>query len=379
MRGSLRKFIYVLLVLLILGALFYRARGVIHLEGFSWERLSHTMRQARGGPLLVSLVAIYVGYALRALRWVRFCRYLGRPSFGSVYRSTIIGFTALLLLGRAGEPIRPLLIARKDRLSVSSMFGIYVLERIFDGASTAVLAGIGLLVISRGVSAGIARSALVTAARTAGILLFAGLFAAVVFLVYFRLRGAAVIERGLVGWRAAGGWKRRFAGLFAGFSEGLQAIRTWPDLLVAVGYSAGHWFVIALVYVWVPQSFGGQLAEIDFRGAMLVLAFTMVGSTLQLPAVGGGSQAASFLAFTVVFGVEQEPAAAASIVLWLITFAAPSLVGVPLLIREGWSMAELRRLAREEAEAEAAGTHADVPDVPRAGRGKLAKPGGGLP
>src|SRR5258708_36665384 len=52
----------------------------------------------------------------------------------------------------------------------------------------------------------------------------------------------------------------------------------------------------------------------------LVMAFTLVGSAVQLPGVGGGSQVAAFLAYTAIFGVEKEPAAAAAIVMWLITF-----------------------------------------------------------
>ncbi len=369
MRGSLRKFLLAFGVLLVLGALLYRSREIIHLHGFSWARLSHTLWQAHGGLLLLSLAAIFVCYALRALRWVRFCRYLGQPRFASVYRSTIIGFTALFLLGRAGEPIRPLLIARKERMPVSSMFGIYVLERLFDTASTAIIAGLSLLVFPSELHSGGSNPEWETRARTAGIVLMGIVVASVATLVYFRLHGAGVMGPRLAGWRAAGGWKQRLAGGLAGFWQGLQAIQSLSDLLAAVGYSAVHWGLVALIYLWVSHSFGGRLAALDFPGAMLVLAFTMVGSTLQLPAVGGGSQAASFLAFTVVFGVEQEPAAAASIVLWLITFAASSLAGVPLLIREGWSMGELRRLAREEAEAEATGTHADVPEVPRPGRG----------
>ena len=60
----------------------------------------------------------------------------------------------------------------------------------------------------------------------------------------------------------------------------------------------------------------------------------------------------------------QEPAAAAAIVLWLVTFATPCLAGVPLLIHEGWSMGELRQLARAETAAEEAGTHVtDVTEI----------------
>jgi len=366
MRGLLRKLLFVALALVVLGALAYRSRRIINLQDFSWDRLVLAVRHARGSLLLVSLLAIYAAYAIRALRWARFCRYLGRPGFLSIYSATLVGFAALFLLGRAGEPIRPLVIARKERLPVSSMFGIYVLERLFDTTSTAVLAGLALLFFPEMLSLGGADRAWEARARGMALALFAGLLAALVFLVYFRLHGAAALERRLEGWRTSTGWKRGAAAAFAGFSEGLQAIQTLPDLLAAIGYSASHWIVVALIFFWVPHSFGGRLAKLDFAGAMLLLAITMVGSTLQLPAVGGGSQAASFLALTVVFGVEKEPAAAASIVLWLMAFAASSLVGVPLLIREGWSMGELRRLARAEAEVKAAGAHIDVPEAPRA-------------
>jgi len=42
---------------------------------------------------------------------------------------------------------------------------------------------------------------------------------------------------------------------------------------------------------------------------------------------------------------------AASIVLWLITFAACSLAGVPLLIHEGLSLGKLKEMAEHEKEA----------------------------
>ncbi len=375
-RGTLRRVLFGALVLVLLGALIYRSRGIIKLKDFSWERLAQSVRQARGRLLLVSLVAIYTGYAVRSLRWRRFSRYLGRLSFWGVYSSTVMGFCAIFLLGRAGEPIRPLLIARKERLPVSSMFGIYVLERLFDFAATAVAAGVGLLLLPRIAASNAPISALVGKLRTTGIVLLVLLVAAAVFLVYFRLHGAAAMERRLVDWRKATGWKPRAAGVLAGFSEGLQAIQSLWDVVAAISYSAMHWGLMAMLYLWVAWSFGAadqKLGRMGFSGAMVVLACTMVGSIVLLPGGVGGSQLASIVAFTSVFGVGKEPALAASIVLWLITFAASSLAGVPLLIREGWSMGELRRLARAEAEAKAAGAHAAVPEVP--GGGGAAKPG----
>jgi len=112
---------------------------------------------------------------------------------------------------------------------------------------------------------------------------------------------------------------------------------------LTISYSAAHWFLVLLVYLWVSHSFGGTLGTISLGDAMLVMAFTLVGSAVQLPGVGGGSQVAAFLAYTAIFGVEKEPAAAAAIVMWLITFAASSLAGVPLLIHEGFSLGNCAR------------------------------------
>jgi hypothetical protein len=136
-----------------------------------------------------------------------------------------------------------------------------------------------------------------------------------------------------------------------------------------------HWGLIVLIYVLVIRSFGGALEQFTFSGGMLVLAFTMLGSLVQLPGVGGGAQLASFIALTQIFHIDQEPAAAAAVVTWLITFAGACLVGLPLLIHEGLTVGELRRLASAEVEAETRGAHAGLPEGGRTGLD--SKPDGG--
>jgi len=108
---------------------------------------------------------------------------------------------------------------------------------------------------------------------------------------------------------------------------------------------------VLLVYFWVSHSFGGRLGTISMGEATLVMAFALVGSVFQLPAVGGGSQLASILAYTTIVGVEKEPATVAAIILYLVTFAACSLVGAPLLAHEGLSLGKLREMAEHEKEA----------------------------
>jgi hypothetical protein len=361
MRGVSRKTIFLLVILIVLGSLLYRSRGSIRLEGFDWSQLKDSILRVNGWLVLLSVVGIYGAYALRAQRWARFSQHLGPQSFLRTFRATLIGFSALFLLGRVAEPIRPLLIARKERQPVSSAFGIYVLERICDLASTVVIFGLSLFsfpnLFAQNAGSG---SILLTAMRATGLSMLLALPVIIGFLVYFRFHGAARFDRKIEHWRAEGklhGWRGRIAGLLRGFGEGLQAIRTLPDLFAALGYTAAHWALIAFIYLIICMSFGGRLAAIGIAGAMLTLAFSMVGSTVQLPGVGGGSQAACFVALSIVLGVEKEPAAAAAILIWAVTFAACSLAGVPLLVMEGWSVGELRRMAKAEAEAEAQGGH----------------------
>ena len=361
MRASLRKTIFLLVALAVVGFLLYHFRSGMGGKFFSWERFSSAVRHARLSLLVISVAAIYFCYFLRAVRWVRFSRYLGSMNLRRVYEATLMGFAAIFLLGRAGEPVRPLLIARRENLPVSSMFGIYVIERVFDILATVIFASLSLvflpaLLAEHGSGGGTFLSLL----QKGGAVLLVALLAAVGFLFYLRATEGGVVKRALEGWKLRTGWRARVAGLFGGFLEGLQAVRTMGDLGVAAGVSAVHWMLILLIYHWVPASFGGQLAALDLRAAVLVLACTMLGSTIQVPGIGGGSQAACYLAFHQLLGVDSEPALAAALMLWLVTFTSCSLVGIPLLIHEGMSFGELRRIAGKERAAEEAGGHAAI-------------------
>ena len=352
MLRTSRRILLLLLALTALGALFYKFRNSITLEGFQWATVGQSLRDARLSSLALTVATIYVCFAIRALRWMRFSRTLGTTHFGNVYSATLMGFTGTFLLGRAGEPVRPVLIAKKDGLSIPRMFGVYVLERVFDMAATAVIAGGALLFFEQqDLTPG--EQDMVLKVRSAGVLLLVALLVAVSFLIYFRYHGAEWLARRLrkPSWRV--GWRGKIILLLEGFAEGLQGIRTWNDLGALIGLSAVHWFLIVVCYWWVAHAFGGKLGELTLADAALVLAFSMVGSAVQFPGVGGGAQVATFLVLTLIFGVEKVPAATMSIVVWLLTFASCSLAGLPLLFHEGWSMGDLRKMATAaEQEAE---------------------------
>src|ERR1700690_171633 len=318
MWRNVRRYLLLLLGLAIVGYLLYRSRNSVTLKVFRWHMVVQAVINANISLLLLALVAIYVCYVLRALRWMHFSRTLGKTHFWNVYSAQLMGFACLFILGRAGEPIRPVLVERKDNLSIPRMFGVYFLERVFDIAATVVLAGFALLSFERRGLLTDEDAIFMSRARSAGVGLLAILGILVAFLIYFKYHGASWLARKLEheSWRH--GWRARVAALLEGFSEGLQGIRTWGDLAALVAYTTAHWMLVALSYLWICHAFGGDLGDIGYAGAVLVLAFTMVGSAIQLPGVGGGAQVATFLVLTTFFGVEQEPEAVVSIMAWLI-------------------------------------------------------------
>ncbi|HUL32664.1 MAG TPA: lysylphosphatidylglycerol synthase transmembrane domain-containing protein [Candidatus Eisenbacteria bacterium] len=336
---------------LVAGLLLYKFRGSLSLSEFSGERLWHAVRTANYAYLFLAIVGIYACYAVRALRWKGFQKHIGPAHFWNIYNMNLAGFSAMFLLGRAAEPVRPLLVARKEKVPVSGTFGVYALERILDAACTAVLAAVGLLIFrpSGDKDAQIAAEAFEKGARSAGTVF--ALIAVVAFtgLIYLRLHGSAFLERRMQGWLTAGhGWRTGFARNLLEFFRGIQTIRSAGDVAAAIFYSVVHWWLVAAVCFLVIRSFGGRLATLTFADAVLVLVFSMVGSAVQLPAVGGGAQALTAFAFMKLYGVEQEAAVAAAMILWLVTFAACSFAGVPLLLREGWRFGDLKRLRQQE-------------------------------
>jgi uncharacterized protein (TIRG00374 family) len=346
-----RKYLVLLLALLAVGFFLYKFRNSIALRGFRWSTVGTSLAHARWELLVLSLATFYACYGIRSLRWMRFSRSFGAMRFGNVFSATLMGFACVFLLGRAGEPIRPVLIARKDSISMPGMFGVYVLERVFDMSASALIAGLALLLFENRHIAAQGSDLPLNIARSAGGLLLAILVVAIGFLIYFRYHGAAWLARKLQheSWRH--GWREKVAVLLEGFSDGLRGIRTAGDLGVLTFYTAVHWALVWLAYVMTMRAFPGSLAALSLGAIVLVLAFTLIGSAVQFPAIGGGAQAATFVVLTLILGVEKGPAAVVSIVLWLLAFAGCCIVGLPMLFREGWSMAELRRMARESEQA----------------------------
>jgi hypothetical protein len=76
----------------------------------------------------------------------------------------------------------------------------------------------------------------------------------------------------------------------------------------------------------------------------------MLGSMVQLPGVGGGSQLATITALDHVFDIPKELAVSCGILLWLVTFVAVVPAGLLLAHHERLSLRKLSKESHQEEE-----------------------------
>jgi uncharacterized protein (TIRG00374 family) len=340
--------VVVFLILAVLIYLQYR-----HWRTFDWATFWSQTHHIKKVHVLHGIALVYAAYVLRALRWKIFLRPV-RPKVTalSLVSPMMIGFTGLALLGRAGEFIRPYLVARKTDLSFSSQLAVWAVERTFDVGAFAFLIALAIFLPSALQS--IPHPEYYRQFRDAGLLLVLGVSVAAGVAVLISRYGEAIaqwIERRLS--HLSSGIGHRLAQKVREFGTGLNTIHGPFSLLWLTVLSVGIWYVTALAYQEVTHSYGVDALQIPVSQLLILMGASMAGSMLQLPAVGGGSQMATIATLSSVFDVPPEMAASCGILLWLVTFASVVPVGLVLAHRERLSLRKLSVESHRAEEAEA--------------------------
>ena len=319
-------------------------------KDFDWATFWEQSRQVSLLHVLNAVGLIYLSYFLRALRWKIFLRAVRKQtSTLGLLPPTLIGFTGLALLGRPGELIRPYLIARRTNLTFSSQMAAWAIERIFDigGFTVLMVSAIFLPTQLRYLP----NPEIYPRLRVGGFLLVAlvaGL-ALVAFLVAkFGDAVAAWIEIRFA--HLAANFAHRLAQKVREFHGGLDTIHSPLAFLQLSAVSILMWWFIALAYLEVTHAYGASLEHMTISKVLLLMGSSMLGSLIQLPGVGGGSQLATISALQHIFDASHELAASCGILLWLATFVSVVPVGLLLAHRERLS---LRKLSEESEQEEA--------------------------
>ncbi len=348
-----KRFAASAVVLLILAVLVYLQFRTW--RNFDWARLFQYGLNWR--HIFHGVALIYFAYFLRAVRWKIFLRPVRRQaSIWGLISPTVIGFTGLALLGRPGELIRPYLIARRENLPFASQVAVWTVERIFDvGAFTVLLVAAIFLPSKLRAFTEAAPPEVRHWIHLTGYALIALVFGLLFGAVLMAYRGNKIAQ-----WiegrfsHLAENLGHRIALKIREFTAGLNTIHGALEFLQLAAVSVLMWWVIALAYKEVTHAYGAPMAALSTTKVLLLMGSSMIGSMVQLPGVGGGSQLATISALDHVFHiVPREIAVSCGIMLWLVTFVAVVPVGLLLAHHERLS---LRKLSAETAQAEEGAT-----------------------
>ena len=301
---------------ILLGALVWVVRTRVH---FQWSVFFDQVQHVDWRRIALAAVMILGAYYLRAVRWAVLLKPQKKVTSFSLLGSQVIGFTALALFGRLADLVRPYLVARRTKLSLSSQVAVYTVERMFDLAASALIFSCALLLapdratlphheaLQHGAIGGLALTVILA-----------------VFAVSVRLSGRAVA--GLVE-KSLGSLSPKL-GLSAGakiraFRDGLDSIATLGDFVRALGLSLVMWGLVTSSYLQICLSFvlAPQLASMTLARCLVLMAASMVGSMFQLPVLGWFTQIGITTGMMQqFFHVQFEPALACGTMLLIVTF-----------------------------------------------------------
>jgi hypothetical protein len=339
MRKHALTTLAVLVVLVALAWLQFRSW-----KDFDWQVFLSQTQDVNPLRVATATAIIYFVYLLRALRWKIFLRPVRQSSTLALTPAMMIGFTGLALLGRPGELIRPYLVARREKLPFSSQMAVWLVERIFDTGAFTVLVALNIF-LAPGLSE-LPYSDKFPAIGVFLVAVVAGLSAGA-FLIWRNSTGVARWMERLVS-RFSQHAGKSVAQKVQAFGEGMHTIHDAASFVQLVAVSLAIWLLIAIAFREITHAYPADpLRHMTVPHVLLLMGFSIAGSTVQLPAVGGGSQLATIAALHHVFRVPSELAVSCGMLLWLVTFVSVTPAGLLLAHREHVS---LRKLSAESEE-----------------------------
>jgi hypothetical protein len=349
-----------LVVLAALAALALWAHSRVH---FDFGLFRAQLALADWKKIAIGVGCIYAGYCIRSVRWALLVRHNKKVAPFSLLGSQVMGFTAVALIGRVADPVRPYLVSKKTGLPLASQIAVYIVERLLDAGAMALIFSIAMIWVPT--------DEILKAAAGSGWLAQLALHHRPLALFVVRSGGLVLTVLGalfLVAVRLAGGTVATFfervlrpisknLGQTVGnkvrvFHSGLDTMRSFSDFGAAVSLSLGMWLLIALAYFETTRAFAAspELAFITAPKCVLLLIASGSASIIQLPVIGWFSQIGLVaVALAAVLGASPEAATACAATLLLVTFLSIVPVG---LVWAQFEHVSLRKVTVESEHAE---------------------------
>ena len=337
--GKYRKYLeFAALLILAVGIIWWFGRRL------DWGQVKLAVQKSDWRLIILAGGVILLGYLWRAIRWRSFLVPLTKASLREVWIATTVGFGAVLTIGRAGEVVRPVVLAMRDkRVRPAAAFVTIMVERLYDSMTVVLFFAVNLLWF---------RPTPETASDfgRAGLVFLGLLVLGIAVLIWFRWRSQTVIkwldQKISAGSRFKIRAKRALLSTLEQLATALSVLSNTRQLAISIGWSVLLWFTVAVANLLVCRAFGLQFG---LSQVLFVLGCSMVGSAVPTPGGAAGAFHAATGAALVLLGVGREQAAAVAIVLHLVDFGPAALFGLFYFLRGDVNLARLRVLTSATA------------------------------
>jgi len=357
--NNLRKYIKFILLFLFAAFIFW-----FFGRNLDWKEVSQSLKQANPFYLVLAVSIICLGYLLRAKRWQILLEPITPSSLRELFATTTVGFTAVFLIGRMGEIVRPMWLPMRDkRVRPSAALVTLGVERIFDLASIICFFAINLLFYT----APVGREAEFGYIKFIGNLMLAGAFFGFVALIVFQRISAPTItffervtDKSFIPTKI----RAIFLSLLRQLAAALGILRDWREIFSVTFWTFTLWLAIALPTWFVLLAFDLPLT---FTDSLFIMGFAAFSSVIPTPGGAAGAFHTATAASLIFLNVPQEKAAAASIAMHLVYFAPAIFFGLYYFLRGDISVSSFRNLltsenAVEEIESEAPNAKSEIKD-----------------
>jgi uncharacterized protein (TIRG00374 family) len=342
----LRRYLkFIILTLVAAAVLWWFGRGL------DWASVRAAIGKSDWRLIALAVLIVWTTYFVRALRWRALLAPLTEASLRELFAATTVGFSAVFLIGRAGEVVRPTFLPLRDRrVRPAAAFVTIGVERIYDMVAVVVLFAVNLIWF-RAPNGGDATA--YTRVREAGIILLVAAAVGIFALVVFKRYSRQVIDWCEARFARAPRLLKRAGGLLTHLLEqvagALSVLVSARSLALTVGLTALLWGIIAVANWLVLRAFGLPFGVTE---TLFVLGWALVGSLVPTPGGAAGAFHAATAAGLIFLGVAREEAAAISIVLHLVVFAPAVVFGLYYFLQSDVSLERLRSLAASDPQEE---------------------------
>jgi uncharacterized protein (TIRG00374 family) len=340
-RRSLRVLISLALMAVLLA---------VFLWNVDLDEVGDALERANLWLIAAAIGIALVSYWFRAVRLQLILRPAGKVRHSSAVLATAVGYAAMTLLpARMGDLVRPIVLARRERLPLSAALASILTERIFD-LWTVVLYFLVFVIWPPQMAAldETARSNF-EVLRLSGYVVGAGLVAGTLVLLglfRFQERFIDLATRPIA--RVRPRWKQPAASFLEHFLDGLRVLQRPRDLILTMGASLLLWYLIYWQVKLTLLAFG---LDYPLRVAYFLVSLAVIGLMIPTPGGVGGFHKATQVGLTTFFGVELNLATAIAIVYHACCFIPITLIGLFCLPLVEVRLREVDSLASEASEA----------------------------